>query len=88
MRGTQVKSFKSFRSKGCCWWGGGVCVGYGGVWGGEAGNEEGRENQLGPPPHLSSVFPDTVCDVVAGMPSESDIEFRERIKNTGDNNEK
>lgn len=36
-----------------------MCEGYGGVWGWEAGNEEGRENQLGPPPHLSSVFPES-----------------------------
>lgn len=31
-----------------------MCEGYGGVWGWEVGNEEGRENQLGPPSQLCS----------------------------------
>lgn len=31
-----------------------MCEGYGGAWGWEAGKEEGRENQLGPPSQLCS----------------------------------
>ena len=36
------------------WWGIGVCEGYAGVWGWQAGNEEGKENQLGHPSQLCS----------------------------------